>query len=107
MANAQEILNRKGGGAGSADRVGETLSIVEAEFEAGQYKDEDGNVKDFVRITAFDAEGNDRSFSAGSPAIVSKLKELKDGGFLPFDVKVTSYPGSYGNPGYDISPVDR
>jgi hypothetical protein len=49
--------------------------------------------------------GEESTFSTFAAAVVGKCRDLQEGGFLPIDVRVTSYPGQYGKLGYDINPV--
>ncbi len=95
---AEDILNRKGGGPGAADFVGQQLTILDFTEASGQFGD-------YVTIDAVNQSGEEIRFKTGAVAIVEKVKDLKKGGFLPIDVRVISYPGQFGNPGYDISPV--
>jgi hypothetical protein len=103
-SSAEEILNRKGGDFGPKieDYLGQVITVVDCAFVTKQFP---SGPADAIEATIVNSAGEESTFSTFAAAVVGKCRDLQEGGFLPIDVRVTSYPGQYGKLGYDINPV--
>lgn len=101
MPTPQEILARTGGDTPNiSEFVGKTLTLASVTWNTGQHGD-------YVTVDAVDEEGEEFVFQTGAKAVVGKLKHLDKADALPIEVKVTSYPTSFGKNGYDIRPTEE
>lgn len=99
---AEEIL--AGGGKSGiklADFANQKVTLVASEVDTGPSK----FPQKAVILTLVDGDGNEQQIRTTAVAVVDKSLELQQGGYLPLEVQVTTYPGQGGNPGYDIASV--
>lgn len=96
MADAKDILNRKGNGS-MDELVGQKITVVEVvPGSSPQYGDN-------VTLKGVTEAGKEFEIRTGAVAIVDKSKELLAAGYVPFDATVITYPGQFNRNGYDFA----
>lgn len=102
MPNAQDIL-ASGAPSGDStkidDLVGQVFTITDFVFASGK----NGQ---FVVMDTVTSDGDELKVRTGAKSVISKLEQLREIGGFPAEVKVTTYPTTKGNPGFDIVNPD-
>lgn len=95
---ASVLANAAGGAGNITAYVDQTVTIVSITKSAGKFPGQDVSVKAAILV----GDPPEEAEVYVTPTIARQLIAAEDSGLLPLDVTVSSYPSSFGKPGYKV-----